>query len=153
MTEDTVKTEAREIAIPMIAEFEGYRDKSYDDSTGVWTLGFGTTHYPDGSPVRPGDTCTKEQAKEWLRHDLGKFEDCIDRYVKVPLTVHHRAVLTSFVYNLGCGSLQKSTLLKKLNRGDYEGAADELPKWCHAGGRKLKGLVRRRKAERDLFLS
>jgi lysozyme len=88
-----------------------------------------------------------------LMYDIRKFERAVDRLIKVPLTQGQYDSLVSFSFNLGSGALQSSTLRRKLNRSEYESAADEFPKWVFAGGRKLKGLIRRRYAERELYLS
>jgi GH24 family phage-related lysozyme (muramidase) len=93
------------------------------------------------------------QATEWLRNDLERFEGCVNRYVRVEMTQSQFDALASFTYNLGCGALKKSTLLRKLNAEDYSGAADEFGRWVKAGGRRLRGLVTRRAKERDVFLS
>jgi GH24 family phage-related lysozyme (muramidase) len=96
---------------------------------------------------------TEEEGLELLMLDIAKFERGVNRLIDVPLNQNQFDALTSFAFNLGNGSLQASTLRKKLNREDYEGAADEFPRWVFAGGRKLRGLVKRRYAERELFLT
>lgn len=149
-----MKTSQR--GLNLVAEFEGLEFESYPDpGTGghPWTIGFGTTRYPDGSRVQPGDTITEDGAFALLRHDVARFEDDIERLVVVPLNQNQFDALVSFTYNVGPGALERSTLLRKLNTGDYRGAADELPRWDKAGGRVLAGLTRRRKAERELFLT
>jgi len=98
-----------------------------------------------------GDTITKERAEELLREDVKRFEGYVDRLVKVPLTQGQYDALVSFVYNLGPGALERSTLLDQLNRGDYDSAAEQFGRWVFAGGKTLAGLVRRRAAERALF--
>lgn len=95
---------------------------------------------------------TLEECYELLYKDLTKFERGVDRYVTVQLTQNQFDALVSFAYNLGLGTFQRSTLRKKLNRGDYEGAANELLKYNKAAGKVLRGLTRRRQAERALFL-
>ena len=142
-----------EKGIEFIKQCEGYMDHSYQDAAQVWTIGYGTTRYPDGRHVSGGEHCTTEQATEYLRHDLARFEDCINHYVTVELTQNQFDALASFTYNLGCGALKKSTLLRKLNARNYEGAADEMLKWTHAGGHVLRGLVARRSHEHDTFLA
>lgn len=136
----------------LIKGFEGKRLTSYDDGVGVWTIGYGTIKYPNGVRVRKGDTCTEQQAEDYLRNDLAKFEAAINKLVKVTLTQNQFDALASFTYNLGETNLANSTLLKKLNKGDYQGAADQFLVWNKAGGKVMKGLVRRREAERALFL-
>lgn len=136
----------------LIKGFEGKRLNAYDDGVGVWTIGFGTIKYPNGARVRKGDACTEQQAEDYLRNDLAKFEAAINKLVKVPLTQNQFDALASFTYNLGETNLANSTLLKKLNKSDYQGAAEQFLRWNKAGGKVMKGLVRRREAERALFL-
>lgn len=136
----------------LIKGFEGKRLNAYDDGVGVWTIGFGTIKYPNGVRVKKGDTCTEQQAGTYLKNDLTKFEVAINKLVKVSLTQNQFDALASFTYNLGETNLANSTLLKKLNKGDYQGAADQFLAWKKAGGKVLPGLVRRREAERALFL-
>ncbi len=138
--------------INMICGFEGLRLKAYDDGVGVWTIGTGTTVYPNGVKVKKGDTCTAEQAKTYFKHDLAKFEKTVNESVIVPLSQNQFDALVSLTYNIGSGAFNNSTLLKKLNKGDYQGAADQFLVWNKAGGKVMKGLVRRREAERALFL-
>ncbi|MFX9712885.1 lysozyme [Acinetobacter baumannii] len=140
------------VGLNLIKGFEGKRTVSYDDGVGVWTIGYGTIKYPNGIRVKKGDTCTEQQAEDYLRNDLAKFEAAINKLVKVPLTQNQFDALASFTYNLGETNLANSTLLKKLNKGDYQGAADQFLVWNKAGGKVMKGLVRRREAERALFL-
>ncbi|MFX5276963.1 lysozyme [Acinetobacter baumannii] len=136
----------------LIKGFEGKRLNAYDDGVGVWTIGFGTIKYPNGVRVKKGDTCTEQQAETYLKNDLTKFEVAINKLVKVPLTQNQFDALVSLTYNIGSGAFKNSTLLKKLNKGDYQGAADQFLVWNKAGGKVMKGLVRRREAERALFL-
>jgi lysozyme len=96
---------------------------------------------------------TEDQANQLLTEELNHFVEIINQVVQVDLTQNQFDALVSFTYNLGDGNLRKSTLLRKLNAGDYQGAADEFPKWDRAGGQVIAGLLRRRNAERDLFLS
>ena len=138
--------------INLIKGFEGKRLTAYDDGVGVWTIGYGTIKYPNGVRVKKGDTCTDAQAESYLKNDLVKFESAINRLVEVPLNQNQFDALASFTYNLGETNLSKSTLLKKLNAKDYLGAADQFLVWNRAGGKVLTGLVRRREAERNLFL-
>lgn len=138
--------------VNLIKGFEGKRLVAYDDGVGVWTIGYGTIKYPNGIRVKKGDTCTEPQAESYLKSDLVKFENAINRLVKVPLNQNQFDALSSFTYNLGETNLSKSTLLKKLNAKDYKGAADQFLVWNKAGGKVMNGLVRRREAERNLFL-
>ena len=138
--------------VDLICNFEGKRLVAYDDGVGVWTIGFGTIKYPNGVRVKRGDKCTEAQAEQYLRNDLIKFENAVNRLVKVPLNQNQFDALISFTYNLGETNLNNSTMLKKLNTKDYKGAAAEFLKWNQAGGRVLNGLVKRRKSEMELFL-
>jgi lysozyme len=138
-------------AARIIRESEGLRLKAYPDpaSGGVpWTIGYGHTRN-----VRPGQTCTIEQAEAWLAEDMADAYRVIDSAVTVPLTEKQRDALCSFVFNLGGRALQKSTLLKLLNAGDYTGSAAQFPRWNKAAGKPMRGLTIRRGKERALFLS
>lgn len=134
--------------INLIKRFEGLELKSYKDSVGILTIGYGHTN-----AVKAGDVVTGEQADAFLREDLQVAELTVNTNVKVKLTQGQFDALVSFVFNLGSGNFVKSTLIKKLNAGDYAGAADEFGKWGNAGGKKLPGLVKRRAAEREVFLT
>lgn len=136
-----------EEGVRLIKQFEGCRLTAYQDSVGVWTCGWGTT----GPDVKEGVTFTHEQAEKRLRNHLELVEQCVNRCVTVSITQGQFDALCSFVYNLGCGNLMNSTLLKKLNRGDRAGAAAEFPRWVRAGGKVLRGLIARREAEQAMF--
>lgn len=138
--------------VALIKGFEGKRLVAYDDGVGVWTIGFGTIKYPNGVRVKRGDKCTEAQAEQYLRNDLITFENALNQLVKVPLNQNQFDALVSFTYNLGETNLRSSTMLKKLNAKDYKGAAAEFQKWNKAGGKVMNGLVKRRKAEMELFL-
>lgn len=137
--------------IDIIKEMEGFRSESYSDVVGVWTIGYGTTRV-NGIKVRPGMKCTKEEAEQYIFDDVDPIAERVTDMVKVPVTQNQFDALCDFAYNLGTGALEKSTLMKKLNAGDYDGAANEFDKWVYAGGKKLNGLVRRRALEKSLFL-
>lgn len=139
--------------VDLICEFEGKRLVAYDDGVGVWTIGFGTIKYPNGVRVKKGDTCTLDQAKEYMRHDLIEFEHTVNSSVKVPLNQNQFDALVSLAYNIGSSAFKSSTLVKKLNAGDYKGAADQFNVWVNAGGKRMQGLVSRRDREKLLFLS
>ena len=102
-------------------------------------------------PVKEGDTLTKKQALDRFDADLKKFEAGVDDSVTVPLEQHQFDALVSFAFNVGLGALRKSTLLRKLNAGDYAAVPAELMKWTKAGGKELPGLVRRRRAEAGMW--
>lgn len=139
--------------IALIKQFEGCKLTAYQDSVGVWTIGYGWTQPVDGKPIRAGMTIKQETAERLLKTGLVSYEIDVSRLVKVSLTQGQFDALVSFTYNLGARSLSTSTLLRKLNAGDYAGAADEFLRWNKAGGKVLNGLTRRREAERTLFLS
>ncbi|MEG2040092.1 MAG: lysozyme [Hafnia sp.] len=139
--------------IALIKEFEGCKLTAYQDSVGVWTIGYGWTQPVDGKPIRAGMTIKQETAERLLKTGLVSYESDVSRLVKVALTQGQFDALVSFTYNLGARSLSTSTLLRKLNASDYSGAADEFLRWNKAGGKILNGLTRRREAERSLFLS
>ncbi|EOZ9384304.1 lysozyme [Enterobacter bugandensis] len=139
--------------IALIKEFEGCKLTAYQDSVGVWTIGYGWTQPVDGKPIRAGMTIKQETAELLLKTGLVSYENDVSRLVKVGLTQGQFDALVSFTYNLGARSLSTSTLLRKLNAGDCAGAADEFLRWNKAGGKVLNGLTRRREAERALFLS
>lgn len=139
--------------IALIKQFEGCKLTAYQDSVGVWTIGYGWTQPVDGKPIRAGMTIKQETAERLLKTGLVRYESDVSRLVKVGMTQGQFDALVSFTYNLGARSLSTSTLLRKLNTGDYAGAADEFLRWNKAGGKALNGLTRRREAERALFLS
>lgn len=134
--------------LDLIRKFEGCRLTAYDDSVAVHTIGYGHTF-----GVYKGDTCTQEQAEQWLKEDAHHAENCVNHSVSVDLTQNEYDALVSFVFNLGCGALSGSTLLRKLNAGDFDGASDQFKRWDHADGKVLAGLTVRREAEADLFRS
>lgn len=137
--------------VALLHHFEGFRADAYQDSVGIWTIGYGNTRYEDGTPVRKGDRVTRERGAELFRNILKGFEQAVLDAVTVPLTQGQFDALVSFAYNVGTGALRSSTLLRVLNAGDYDAAADQFLRWNRAGGRVLPGLTRRREAERKLF--
>ena len=136
----------------LIEEFEGLFLESYQDSAGVWTIGWGHTglKHRDGT-VYPGRRITPEEADQLLAHDMEKFEDRVKRLVAVPLTQNEFDALVSFDFNTG--GLARSSLLQRLNRGDMKRsiARSEFIRWINAGGRPLRGLARRRASEAMMF--
>ncbi|QEL55519.1 lysozyme [Chromobacterium paludis] len=133
--------------VNMIKQFEGLKLAAYQDSVGVWTIGYGHT----GPDVKPGLTISNDQAEQLLRQDLVRFEQGVGNLVKTPINQNQFDALISFSYNLGLGNLQSSTLLRLLNQGDYQGAARQFPLWDKAGGKAVLGLLSRRQAEQALF--
>lgn len=134
--------------INLIKKSEGCRLTAYQDSVDVWTIGYGHT-----KGVKEGDTITQAQADEFLIEDIKPCENDINTHVHVQLTQNMFNALVDFAFNLGTGSLNGSTLLKKVNAGLFQDAAIEFDKWIHAGSRVLAGLLARREAEKQLFLS
>jgi len=127
--------------VKLIKSFEGMELEAYQDAVDVWTIGYGHT-----KTVEPGMIITEAKAEELLRQDLEEFEEAVTEAVEVSINSNQFSALVSFCFNLGAGSLFQSTLLKLLNQGDFQGAADQFPRWNKAGGQELEGLTRRRKA-------
>ena len=149
-----MKTSQR--GIDIIKHFESCRLRAYLDGGGVPTIGWGHTH-----GVKMGDSITQDEADEIFTVDLKIFEQGVNRLVKVPITQNEFDALVSFSYNCGLDEdtdnvaegLGDSTLLKRLNEMDYYSAAQEFPKWNRDNGKVVAGLVRRREAERSLFVN
>ncbi len=143
-----------EEGLDLIKLYEGYSSSAYLCPAAHWTIGYGAIWGLDGKRVTEDHPdISTEQASQLLKRDVRKSQVAVLRQIKVPLEDGQFDSLCSFVFNLGSGSLQSSTLKRKINRGDYLGAADEFPRWVFAGGRKLRGLVKRRSHEREMFLS
>jgi lysozyme len=152
-------------AMEMIKHHEGVRFKPYRCPAALWTIGVGHVLYPEQGKMkmedraqfalRPEDarTFTKEEVDEILAQDLRRFVAGVSRYCPGSLTQGQLDALVSFAFNVGLGTLQRSTLRQKHNRGDYEGAAEEFLKFTKAGGKVLRGLVNRRNDERALYMS
>lgn len=133
--------------IALIKSFESLRLEAYQDSADVWTIGWGHT-----KTAREGQTISEVQAEALFQQDLKEHEAFVDRYVKSAITQSQYDALSSFTFNLGGGALQKSTLLKKVNANPNDPfIATEFQKWIFGGGVSLPGLIRRRKAESDLY--
>ena len=139
--------------LELIKEFEGFNSNAYLCVAKKATIGWGSTYYEDGTKVTLDDNpITEERANELLEYIANKdFGNNINKVVKVPLNQNQFDALVSFAYNVGNGNFNSSTLLRKLNSSDYEGAANEFKKWNRSGGKILAGLARRRKAEKELF--
>ena len=128
--------------------FEGCELEAYWDPNGnCWTIGWGHT----GPEVVQGLVWTQEQADAALDQDQAAARSCVAAHVTAPLTDDERGALVDFVFNEGCGRFAASTMLRKLNAYDYQGAAAEFERWDYAGGRQVAGLLRRRQAEETLF--
>ena len=138
--------------VKIVKAFEGFFPNSYLCPANVWTVGYGTTIYSNGNKVKSGEKITMENALLEMKYELDKCRKQLYEVVKVKLTKNQEDALVSFIYNCGIGNFKKSTLLKKLNAGDYESIPNELMKWVNGGGKALKGLWRRRASEALLFL-
>ena len=138
-------------AIDLIKRYEGFRPQAYQDSVGVWTIGYGTTRI-NGQPVKAGMTITEDQALQLVQQEVNKLWSQIESILKVKINDNQMNALVDFAYNLGFGSLKNSTLMRLVNESKFEEAANQFPRWVYAGGKVLPGLVKRREAERQLFL-
>ena len=139
--------------LQLVKHFEGLFLTAYQCPAGIWTIGYGHTglKHNDGT-VKKGRKITSEQAEMLLGFDLNtKYGPAVQKMLTVPVQQHEMDALVSFHFNTG--SLGKSTLLKKLNAGDRSGAAEEFLRWTRAAGKVLPGLLRRRRAERHMFLT
>lgn len=138
-----------EAGIELIKKYESFMPRPYVCPAGKLTIGYGHVigEEEDFTEI------TKDQAHDLLvEEDLPSRERTVYQYVRTPLTQSQFDALVSLVYNIGATAFKSSTLLRKLNNGDIEGAADEFMKWVHAGGKRMQGLVNRREAEREMFL-
>lgn len=131
---------------------EGERLKAYPDSRGIPTIGVGHTGNIDGAPVTLGMVITADKSSELLRQDLAWVEKSIASNVKVSINQNQYDALCSLIFNIGASAFSTSTVLKRLNQGDYQGAADAFLMWKRAGN-EPEILLPRRKRERELFLS
>jgi lysozyme len=134
--------------LALIKSHEGLRLDAYLCPAGVWTIGYGHT-----GTARAGMRITQAQADELLRLDLEKFETCVRNALKVEVNQNQFDALVSFAFNVGCGAMRNSTLVRLLNQGDYDGAAAQFARWNRGGGRVLAGLTRRRAEEAELFMA
>lgn len=139
-------TGALAIATLMIPELEGVRFEPYRDVAGVLTVCYGHT----GADIVPGKRYTEAECKAILDKDLIPFARSVNRSVKVPASEYQKAALISFSYNVGVSAFERSSLLRKLNAGDYAGACDGLRQWIYAGGKSWKGLMNRRDIEHEV---
>ncbi|WP_413154856.1 lysozyme, partial [Bartonella sp. cb54] len=134
----------------LIKQWEGLRLHAYQDPIGIWTIGYGHTSAAGKPIVHKNMNITEKTAEDILCRDLKQFERSVEQAVTVSLTDEQFAALVSFCYNVGTTAFCNSTLLKKLNKGDYEAVPAELQRWTKAGGKRLQGLVNRRAAEAGL---
>ena len=133
--------------LALTENFEGLRLMAYQDVAGVWTVGFGHT----GVGVRSGLAITQVEAEILLCSDIAASVSCVNSAVNVTLNQKQFDALVDFCFNVGRGNFLQSTLLRKLNAGDFNGAAQQFGAWVYAGGEVVSGLVRRRQAEAQLF--
>lgn len=149
-----ITEEAIRLATPVVQRWEGFRAKPYLCPAGIATIGYGSTHDPEGRPVSlEGGAIDESTACVWLEVELNRNITSALRLCPVLINepAHRLAAVASFIYNLGAGRLQASTLRRKINDRDWAGAANEFKKWVMAGGRKLPGLVARRADSAALF--
>jgi GH24 family phage-related lysozyme (muramidase) len=139
--------------IDLIKSFEGCSLKAYLCPAKVWTIGWGTTGTVDSKKIGAGMTITQSKADSLLTSRLVSYENAVKKYVTYNINQNQYDALVSFTYNCGAGALQKSDLLKHLNKGNVTAAANQFDLWTRGGGVVLAGLVRRRAAEKKLFLT
>ena len=143
------------IAINLIKEFEGFKDQAYIDSDGTPVIGYGLSRIA-GKPVAIGDRIDSKQADAALKTQLREIHQQLDSAIKVQLSDRQLSALASLSFNVGVKAIETSTLVRKINAGDYVGAANEFLRWDKANLRgqlvQMPGLSRRRQAERQLFL-
>ena len=132
--------------LALIKKFEGCRLEAYRCSANVLTIGYGHT-----GGVLETDVITQDDADKLLEQDIAKFEKYVNVNVAVELNQNQFDALVAWTFNLGVGNLRQSTMLRKLNEGDYQSVPSEMNRWNKAGGKTLDGLIRRRKAESLLF--
>lgn len=135
--------------LSLTEQCEGCELNAYQDQVGVWTIGYGHT----GPDVVAGLTITLEEAQQLLQKDVASAVACVNNSVAVELTQNEFDALVDFVFNLGPGAFESSTLLRDLNAGDFAAAAAQFDAWDHAGGAVVAGLLRRRQQETALFES
>ena len=130
----------------LIKKFEGCKLEAYLCPAQKWTIAYGRI-----KNVKEGDTCSQEQAEEWLNEELVEYEEYVEKLVEVPLSQCQFDALVAWTYNLGPSNLSSSTMLKCLNKAEFERVPFEIKRWNKAGGEVLDGLIRRREAEAMLF--
>lgn len=138
--------------INLIKQFEGFSSRAYICPAGYLTIGFGHVVRGSNNPL-VNRTISLHEAEMLLRQDLITFERIVNRLVKIHLNQNQFDALVSFTFNLGGGNLEASTLLRLVNRGKFREAANQFERWVYGGGRKLKGLIARRKVEKAVFLA
>lgn len=139
-------------ALRLIRHFEGFALEPYRDAAGFWTVDTGHLMTRDRSAQRPAPV-SAERAEDLFRKNAARAARSVLRLIRVPLTDGQFGALASFAFNLGGGALRASTLRRRVNEGAHQEAAREFGRWVFAGGRRLRGLVRRRRAEAEMYLS
>ena len=139
--------------LSLIKAFEGWRSEAYRDSVGVWTIGYGHTAAAGAPRPVPGMVITKAEGERMLRNDLLIYELAVNNALKVDVTQNQFDALVSFCYNVGPGNFKKSSVLRYTNEGRFDEVPARLLLWNKAGGKVLRGLTRRRKAEGHLFIT
>lgn len=138
----------------LIQQFEGLKLKAYQDSVGIWTIGYGNITYLDGSKVKKGDEITREQADLMFKSTANKFALEVAKLINVCLTQNQFNALVSLAYNIGIGAFKGSTLLKKVNNNPNDKSiANEFLKWKYAGSKVIQGLLNRRIKESEVYFS
>ena len=144
-----------ENCLKIIKEFEGFSHKSYyatdhEKKMGICTIGYGTTVL-ENKVIPIGKKITEKEAENYLKKDVDDIYLKLHSYIKVDINQNQLDAIVSLVYNIGINAFKKSTLLKKLNNKDFEGAAEQFERWVYQDGKILKGLVERRKKEKEIF--
>jgi lysozyme len=138
--------------IDLIKKWEGLRRSAYQDAVGIWTIGYGHTSKAGPPEVKPGMVIEEQTADEILRRDISKFEQAVFKCVTYPVNENQFSACVSLCFNIGPSNFRKSLLVRRLNEGNIEAAANAFLSWRKAGGLILSGLIARRKEERELFL-
>lgn len=138
--------------LEFIKDYEKLHTTAYIDAVGVPTIGWGSTMFPNKKTVGSGDVITEWEADRMLVHYVTGIDAELSNIVTTPLTQNEFDALSSFVYNVGLSGFKKSTMLKLLNQGDKQGAAQQFSRWVYGGGKKLPGLVKRRNQEAAMFV-
>ena len=142
------------LGLELIKEFEGFSANAYLCPAKIPTIGYGNTFYADGTKVKMGDQISKTDALKLLEVIANRdFADKIFPKIRVPVSQNQFDAMVSLAYNIGVGAFLKSTLLKKVNAGDFAGASEEFLRWNKAGGKEVLGLTKRREREKQLFLT
>lgn len=139
--------------LQLTESFESCRLSAYQDSGGKWTIGWGTTYYPNGKPVQCGDTITQLQADSYIIQKYDDISYFLNRLLLVPVTQQEFDALCDFIYNVGTENFAHSSLLRYINSSNFTEAANEFDKWDHVNGSVVAGLLRRRQAETQEFNS